>query len=258
MSNRPEVVTVDASNVDEHGFFCYKSKPKSSGYQWKLEWLRQRFTEGLRIKILWEGVRSFGFIEYIPGEYAWRAVEAPGHLVVHCLWVVGKGKGKGYGTLLLNECVDDARRMNKQGVVMLTSRGNWLANEKIFLKSGFECIDTAPPSFNLLVKRLQDGPSPSFPGDWGQRLAAYGSRTTVVYSDQCPYIPDAVSQAVEAFGKRGIETTVVKLESAEAVRRKSPSPYGVFGIVWDGELFTYHYLGKKELRRLDEELLSRS
>ena len=49
---------------------------------------------------------------------------------------------------------------------------------------------------------------------------------------------------------------MVKLDTAEAVRRKSPAPYGVFGIVWDGELFTYHYLGRKELRRLDEKVLS--
>jgi hypothetical protein len=33
------------------------------------------------------------FIEYIPGEQAWRAVHADGYLLIHCLWVVGKSKG---------------------------------------------------------------------------------------------------------------------------------------------------------------------
>lgn len=35
-----------------------------------------------------------GFIEYLPGEHAWRAVHADGYLFIHCLWVVGKSKGK--------------------------------------------------------------------------------------------------------------------------------------------------------------------
>jgi hypothetical protein len=139
---------------------------------------------------------------------------------------------------------------------MVSSRGNWLANERIFLKNGFERIDTAPPSFQLLVRRLQDGPDPSFPQDWDQRAASYGAGATVVYTDQCPYVPDAVSQAIEAFEERGIAARAVKLEDGASVREKSPSAYGIFGIVYNGRLFAYHYLGKKELRRLDEEILA--
>ena len=33
MNESVEPVTVDTTNVEEHGFFCYKSKPKSPGYQ---------------------------------------------------------------------------------------------------------------------------------------------------------------------------------------------------------------------------------
>ena len=72
------------------------------------------------------------------------------------------------------------------------------------------------------------------------------------------YMPDAVQQAVDAFAERGIEARLVKLESSVEVRAKSPTAYGVFGIVCDGRLLTYHYLGRKELRRLDEEFLSQS
>ncbi|MEA3440787.1 MAG: GNAT family N-acetyltransferase [Chloroflexota bacterium] len=258
MTDSVEIITVNATNIEEHGFFCYKSKPKSHGYQKKLQWLQQRFTEGLRIKILYEGSRSVGFIEYIPGEHTWRVVEAPNYLVVHCLWVVGRGKEKGYGSRLLDECVEDARQEGKHGVVMVSSRGNWLANEKIFLKNGFENLDSAPPSFNLLVKKIKAGAEPVFPQDWEARLGHYSSGVTIVYADQCPYMPDAVQQAVDEFASRGIEAKVVRLESSAEVRAKSPTAYGVFGIVYDGRLLTYHYLGKKELRRLDEEFLLRS
>ena len=39
MSDEVKIVSVDADNVEEQGFFCYKSKPKSAGYQQKLAWL---------------------------------------------------------------------------------------------------------------------------------------------------------------------------------------------------------------------------
>ena len=36
-------------------------------------------------------------------EYTWRVVHAPGYMVIHCMWVVGSGKGKGYGSRLLEQ-----------------------------------------------------------------------------------------------------------------------------------------------------------
>jgi hypothetical protein len=185
-------------------------------------------------------------------------VEAPGYLVIHCLWVVGRGKKKGYGSRLLNECLEDAQQQDKSGVVMVSSRGNWLANEKVFLKNGFENVGMSPPSFNLLVKKVKEAPEPFFPQDWEERLKHYSSGVTIVYADQCPYMPDAVQQAVDAFATRGLGAKVVKFENSPEVRAKSPTAYGVFGIVIDGRLLTYHYLGNKELKRLDEEFLSQA
>ena len=71
-------------------------------------------------------------------------------------------------------------------------------------------------------------------------------------------MPDVIKHAVHAFAARGIEAKLVKLESSAEVRAKSPTVYGVFRVVCDGKLLTYHYLGKKELRRLDEEFISKS
>ena len=38
---------------------------------------------------------------------------------------------------------------------MVSSRGNWLAHERVFLKNGFENVGSAPPSFSLLVKKIK-------------------------------------------------------------------------------------------------------
>jgi ribosomal protein S18 acetylase RimI-like enzyme len=247
------IVTVDATNVTQYGFFCYKSKPKSEGYRRKLDWLEQRFLEGLKIKIVYEGKRSIGFIEYIPGEFAWRAVEAEGYLLVHCVWVVGKGKKKGYGSRLLNECVEDARKMGKHGVAMVTSSGNWLAGKKLLLKNGFESVSQAPPSFELLVKKLRDAPAPTFPGDWEERLSRYGSGLTIVRSDQCPYV-DSVSQMFqETAADMGIQSQVIELKNCREVQESVPSPYGVFNVVYNEKLVTYHWVSEKAFRKLLEK-----
>lgn len=252
MSDKAKIVSVGADNVDEEGFFCYKSKPKSAGYQQKLAWLKQRFAEGMRIKILYEGQRSVGFVEYIPGEFAWRAVEAPDYLLIHCIWVVGKGKKKGYGSRLLDECVEDARKMQRHGVAIVTSSRHWLAGKKLFLKNGFEVVDHAPP-FELLVKRFgNDAPLPAFPQDWDERASRYGAGLTIIHADQCPYINDAVKQYVELAAERGAEARVIRLTSGREVQDAAPSAYGVFNVVHDGRLVTYHYMGKKEKKALIE------
>ena len=254
MNDDVKIVTVDATNVVQEGFFCFKSKPKSEGYRRKLAWLEQRFAEGMQIKILYEGKRSFAFIEYIPGEYAWRAVNAPDYLVIHCLWVVGKGKGKGYGTRLLNECIEHAQAIGKRGVVMVTSSGVWLADKKLFLKHGFMEIDQAPPSFSLLVKQFaDDAPMPTFPTNWEARARHFGDGLTILRSDQCPYIPDAVTIIADFFAKRDIPTREIELANAQDVQELSPSPYGLFGVVYNGKLLSYHYLGEKDLLKLVDD-----
>lgn len=251
MTNDFEITTVDARNVDRLGFFCYMSKPKSPGFRQKRAWLEARFSEDMKIKILHEqGGRDVGFIEYIPGEYAWRAVHAPGYLVIHCLWVVGKGKGKGYGTRLVQECLKDARAQNKLGVVMVTSDRVWLAGKALFLKNGFEEIGQAPPSFQLLVHRFDSGPDPTFPTNWEERQKQFEHGLTVVRTPQCPYIENGTQGVLAAAQVRGIPTNVVEFQSAQEVQNLSPSPYGVFGIVYNGKLLSYYYLLPNDFEKL--------
>jgi GNAT superfamily N-acetyltransferase len=249
MSSAVEIVTVDAGNVDELGFFCFKSKRKSEGYAQKLNWLRDRFTEGLKIHIVYEDGRSVGFIEYIPGEFAWRAVRAPGYLLIHCLWVVGKAKEKGYGSQLVEACLADAKARGVSGVAMVTSSKPWLAGSQLLLKHGFERVDAAPPSFELLVQRFDDAPPPSFPTDWEARLAQFGPGLTIVRSDQCPYMEDATNQILDFGRSRGIEAKVTEFKTAREVQDRSPTAYGTFAVVHDGQLLSYYYMLPKDLEK---------
>lgn len=134
------IVDVNGANIDEHGLLCLQSKKSTDGYKKKVEWARERFREGLRLKLVLvnegikRGFRPRGFIEYVPGEYAWRGIDADGYMVIHCFWVVGQHRGHGYGSRLLEQCLNDARRMN--GVAVMTGR-TWLPGAKLFAKHGF-------------------------------------------------------------------------------------------------------------------------
>ena len=220
---------------------------KTPGNQRKLAWLRDRLAEGLRMKILGQGER--GYIEYLPGAHAWRPVIAGDYMFIHCLWIVGKSKGQGFGQLLLKECEKDAAEAGLAGVAAVVSQGVWLMNKKLLEKNGYESVDQAPPSFDLMVKRFRDAPGPSFTGDWEAKAAAYPDPLTVVRTDQCPYNDDAVDLFRKAGAANGLETTVVELLSADDIRSKAPSAYGVFNVVRHGRLFCYHYLTEKEFSK---------
>ncbi len=251
MVDSVEIVAVDADSLASRGFFCRKSKMKTTGNLRKLAWADAGFERGLGIEILYDEGRSVGFIEYVPGEQAWRAVNAAGFMMIHCIWVVGRAKEKGYGSALLERAETAARAVGSAGVAMVTTPGVWLADNQLLVRHGYSVVDEAPPSFHLMVKAFDDAaPLPSFPTDWEKRAAALGPGLTVVTTDQCPYLEDAEHLIIESAEQMGIAARLCKLETAAEVRKRSPSPFGIFGVVLDGELLAYHYLLEKDLTKL--------
>ncbi len=250
-SKRTALIDVTADNVEEKGFFCYMSKIEAEGYKRKLHWLKARFAEGMKIKMY--ELPQRGFIEYLPGEYAWRTVEAAGYMFIHCLWVVGKSKGQGLGGRLLNSCIKEARETGMHGVAMLTSAGNWLAGPELLLQHGFKAVAQAPPFFNLMAIKFDEAPPPVLLNNWDEQEEEFAHRLTVFRSDQCPYIDDAVKTVLDVAKRLGLESRVVELKTCQDVRQLSPSPYGTFSLVHNGKLLSYHYLLEKELlKRLEE------
>ena len=74
-------------------------------------------------------------------------------------------------------------------------------------------------------------------------------------SDQCPYLEDAARIITQFADEMGIQKKVIELKNCHALRKKSPSPYGVFNVVYEGKLLSYHYLTKKELQKRLEKLV---
>jgi N-acetylglutamate synthase-like GNAT family acetyltransferase len=238
-----KIITIDENNISEYPPKCFLN-PKNEGYLIKREWLLKRFSDGLIIKQLYteDEKKCIGFIEYVPGEYAWRAVDAKGYLFIHCLWVSpNKYKDKGYGYLLVEECIKDAEKQGKCGVAVLTSEGPFMAGKDLFLKKGFKSVSSVKPSFELMVKTLKRGPKPKFM-DWENQLSKYNG-LNIIYSNQCPWVARFIDELDEIAKKKDLELKVTELKNAKEAQN-APSVYASFNLVYDGKLLADHYISK--------------
>jgi GNAT superfamily N-acetyltransferase len=252
-----EIIDLNLDNVTGFGFCGYKNV-KQEGYKRKTNWLKKRLKEGMKVKILESSEDGFvGMIEYVPGEYAWRPVEAKGYMFIHCIFVVFKKlKGKGFGSALVEECLKDAKGQKMNGVAVVTRKGTWMAGKELFLKLGFEVVDTAPPDYELLVKKFKkSAPSPRFKRDWEKRLAKYGKGMTIIYSDQCPYNAKFIKEIVEtAQNAYNTKPKVIELKSSKEAQN-SPSPFGISALILNGRLVADHPISNRRFMNIMEKEL---
>jgi N-acetylglutamate synthase-like GNAT family acetyltransferase len=246
-----KIINVDKNNLAQYskGPACFLN-PQHKGVQKKFEWLKKQLKEGLKIKVLYseKDKKIVGFIEYIPGEYAWRAVDAKGYVFIHCIWVSpNKFKRKGNGSLLVKDCIEDAKSQGKYGVAVVTSEGSFMAGKDIFLKNGFKSVAQVNPSFELMVKILKKGSLPKF-RNWESKLNKYNG-LNIIYSNQCPWVARSIKELSEIAKKKGLKVKVTELNNAKKAQN-APSLYGVFNLVYNGRLLVDHYISSKRLQNI--------
>ncbi|QCR34506.1 GNAT family N-acetyltransferase [Lysinibacillus sp. SGAir0095] len=249
-----QVVELDTEILEGIGSYCLRSKKKTLGYINKNKWLNERFEEGLKYVQLLENNKQVGFIEYTDAEYSSRVVHADNYLVIHCLWVGETGKG--YGAKLINHCLQHARKNHKQGVVVVTNpETSWTPSKDIFLKNNFQLMDTAPKNFELLVYQLGKRYTlPSFPTNWDERVARFED-LTIIRSFQCPYVEVATENIIAGANKLGIEVNIIDLKNREELMELSPTPYGIFSVIYKRNLITFHRLTIHSVMKRLKELM---
>ncbi len=227
------IIDTTLENIHEFGVCGYKN-PKKEGFPEKLQWLKLRFSEGLKIKTLFsdqDGTQ--GMIEYIPGKVCWRPVEADDYMFIHCLFVGFKSgyKNKGYASQLIAECEQDARRQKLQGVAAVVRKGSFMAGSEIFTKNGYAIVDSAKPDYDLVVKKFSPRvPNPSF-----KRVPnPYTKGLVLIRAAQCPYTVKNVREICETAEKEyKIKVKVVDLANHREAQN-SPCPFGVFCMIYNG------------------------
>ena len=236
-----EIIDLTPENIADYGVCGYKDTKKHLELRRKIEWFNKYYPKGLRIKIIFSKTDGYqGMLEYIPGEYAHRPVDAEGYMFIHCIFVGFKNefKGKGYATSLINECIKDAKIMNLQGVAVVTRKGPFMAKKDIFLKKGFNIVDEARPDFELLALKFdqEKAENPKFKNlDPG----VYDKGLTIIRSAQCPYSVKNVDAIIKTAKKMNIKTNLVELEDSDSAQN-APCAFGTFCIIYNGEVISHH------------------
>lgn len=232
-------LTVVTNQVGEYGCYCMRSMQKHEGYRKKVAWTEANTANGLTYLQLKRGKKTAGFIEYAPGEQCWRVIHADGYIVIHCLWVGETGLG--LGSQLIQMCVEEARRLGKIGVAVLTNEDNgWSPGRDIYVRNGFQLIAEGPYGFSLYAYSFESGYTPSFPQNWTERLSRFSEGLTILRTDQCPYLETATENVMAAAEAAKVTPSVIHIPDRKSMMELSPTPYGVFNVVYNGELIAYH------------------
>jgi len=241
-----EIIDVTPNNAAKESLFCIKN-PKYPGFKLKLDWLTKRMEEGLKLKLLKIAGETVGFIEYVPGEYAWRPVKADNFMFIHCMWVFrNKNLNRGYGSMLLEACENDAQVQGKHGLAVVASKGSWMSSPEIYEKNDFESVQEKD-RFILMTKVFGNFQRPSFL-NWEENLNRYQG-LNLVYANQCPLFIKSVEEMKETARALGHELKVKVMESPDEIR-KAASGYGVYSLVYNGKLLADHYISNTRFKNI--------
>ena len=237
------IIDLTPENIADYGFCGYKDLKKHIEVRKKIEWFNEYYPKGLRTKVIFSKKGGYqGMLEYIPGEYAHRPVDAKGYMFIHCIFVGFKNeyKGKGYASSLIDECIKEAKDKKMLGVALVTRKGPFMVHNDIFLKKGFEVVDSAKPDFDLLVKKFDEkSKNPKFKPNMNEALKKYNQGLTILRSAQCPYTEKNVNAIIESAKKLKLKVNLIDLKDASAVQN-NPCAFGSFCLIYNGEIISHH------------------
>jgi len=242
MSKNIQLIEVTPENLDEYGMFCNKN-PKSEGYKQKAKWYSRVYKQGVRMNIaINENGDRIGFIEYAPAEHAWRPVDAPGYMFIHCMYIYSTDDRKqGNGSQMVKKCEEDTKKLGLKGVAVMTSRGPWVATKKLFIKNNYKVVDKNG-RFELCVKKFDESAVDPKMLNWQDNTAS-SKGWSLMYSDQCPWNFSSAETMSKVAKEQGIDLKVSKLTSAKDAQ-KAPTGFGVFSVLKDDKEIVDHYISK--------------
>ncbi len=249
-NNDTTIIDLTPANIADYGVCGYKDVEKHLELRRKIEWFKEYYPKGLRIKALISKTGGYqGMLEYIPGKYAHRPVQVDDYMFIHCIFVGFKSqfKGKGYASAMLDVCIKEAKDVGMQGVAVVTRKGPFMAKKEIFLKKGFAVVDTAKPDFELLA--LKFNPDAANPKFTIPPLNGYREGLTIIRSPQCPYSVKNVEEIIETAKEMGLDVNLVDLKDAQ-MAQQSPCAFGTFCIINDGKIISHHPISNTRFQNI--------
>lgn len=249
-----DIIDLTPENIANYGVCGYKDVNKHEELKRKIHWFTEYYPKGLRISALISKTGGYqGMIEYIPGEFAHRPVSAKNYMFIHCIFVGFKKefKGKGYASLLIDKCIEDAKSGKMHGVAVVTRDGSFMAKKDIFLKKGFVQCDTSAPDFQLMaLKFREDYKNPKF----NQMSIPHDANDlTIIRSAQCPYSVKNVEAIMNTAQGIGLKPKLVEIKTATEAQNV-PCAFGTFCILYKGNVLSYHPISNTRFENIMKKL----
>jgi hypothetical protein len=142
------------------------------------------------------------------------------------------------------------------GICVVTGNKPFMARKELFLGSGFELCDTAPPYYELLVRKNRGTPLPEFTAKAKNTTLDNGDGLVFIYSDQCPYIARFMNIMIEVAEEMQLPVRKIKLNSAGQARQM-PFGYGTYGVFYNGSFLTHDIMTGNEFAKLLNRTIKR-
>ena len=248
MHMNTDFVNLTTENLtNEHLCCIIRSKNPYQGIDAKRQWLSDRLSEGHVFRKL--NAKATVFIEYAPLETAWVPVIGNNYYYVYCLWVLGSDKGKGYGKLLMEYCLADAKEKGKSGICMLGAKKqkSWLSDQSFAKKFGFEVVDVTDDGYELLALSF-DGTIPAFaPNAKKQKIES--NVLTIYYDMQCPYIYQKI-ELIKQYGEtNNVPVSLIQVDTLQKAK-ELPCVFNNWGVFYKGNFETVNLLDVSCLERI--------
>ncbi len=243
-----DFINLTAENLaDEHLCCIIRASKPHPGIEAKRQWLKDRIREGHVFRKL--NAKATVFIEYAPLETAWVPIVGGNYYYVYCLWVCGDYKGKGYGKLLMEYCLADAREKGRSGVCMLGAKKqkSWLSDQAFAKKFGFETVDSTRNGYDLLALSF-DGTAPRFAPN-AKSLEIESGELTIYYDLQCPYVQRSVEMTRQYCKENGVPVSIIEVDTLQKAK-ELPCVFNNWAVFYKGNFETVNLLDAAYLKRI--------
>ena len=243
-----EFINLTKENLyDEHLCCIIRSRKPHKGIDAKRQWLLDRLDEGHVFRKLDE--KATVFIEYAPLETAWVPIIGDNYYYVYCLWVTGPHKGKGYGKMLMEYCMADAREKGKSGICMLGAKKQkaWLSDQSFAKRFGFEAVDATEDGYELLALSF-DGTVPEFARNV-KKPAIESEELTVYYDMQCPYVCQSIERIRQYCEENDVPVSLIQVDTLQKAK-ELPCVFNNWGVFYKGRFQTVNLLDVAGLKRI--------
>lgn len=244
-----DYIRVTKDNLESEHICCAISNNKDMQVASKKAWLLDRFDEGL--VFLKSTERGKCFIEYIPAEFAWNPIDAPGYLYIDCLWVSGSMKGHGYSNDLLNECIRDGKAQGKKGLCILSSakKKPFLADPKFLKYKGFSVCDEADNGIQLWALPFSEGAEKPKFRECARHPHVDEPGYVLYYTNQCPFNGKYVPIVEQTAKAHGIPFRAVHITTRNEAQ-SAPTPVTTYALFRNGVYLTNEQMNDTKFLKL--------